>query len=224
MDLVVMRKLVLIFDMDGVLFDTESVKINAFRDAFAVVCGRDPSLLAQVSAYNQTHRGIPRDTKIRYLLGTLLDMPGAHDQVAARYAALLKQRLPDCMPIAGVTTFLREATAIRYVASSAPVQEIHAQLDRHNIGDLFTGVFGHPHTKTQSLHAIATRHPAAARAFFGDAPADRDAANATATPFVAINPNPALAATVKDYFNDFRRADAILMSVRDAGQRHDDKR
>jgi phosphoglycolate phosphatase-like HAD superfamily hydrolase len=218
------RELVLVFDMDGVLFDTESVKITAFRDAFADLCGRDPSLLAQVSEYNQTHRGIPRDTKIRYVLTTLLGMPEAHDQVAARYAALLKQRLPDCAPVAGVTTFLREVTAIRYVASSAPVQEIQAQLDRHNIGDLFAGAFGYPHTKTQALRAIAARHPAAARAFFGDAPADRDAAHATETPFVAINPNPALAATVKDYFDDFSRAGTILARVNGAGQRHHDER
>lgn len=214
------RELVLVFDMDGVLFDTESVKIAAFRDAFADLCGGDPSLLARVSEYNQSHRGIPRDTKIRYLLTTLLDMPKAQDQVTARYAALLQQRLPDCTPVAGVTTFLREVTAIRYVASSAPVREIQAQLDRHNIGDRFAGVFGYPHTKTQALRAIAAHHPAAARAFFGDAPADRDAAHATETPFVAINPNQALAATVKNYFNDFRRAGTILACVNGAGQRH----
>jgi hypothetical protein len=43
---------------------------------------------------------------------------------------------------------------------------------------------------------------------------DLDAANAAETPFVAINPNPALAATVKHYFDDFCRADAILARQR----------
>lgn len=168
---------------------------------------------AEISCYNQTNRGVPRDTKIRYVLDAMLDRPEAQAQVAARYAALLQQRLPDCVPLAGATTFLREAATFRYVASSAPVAEIHAQLDRRKIRDLFAGVFGYPHTKTEALLGITARHPGAVRAFFGDAPADRDAAETTETRFVAINPNPALAAITKNYFHNVRDTTAILAAA-----------
>jgi hypothetical protein len=40
---------------------------------------------------------------------------------------------------------------------------------------------------------------------------------------VAINPNPASAATAKDYFNDFCRAGAILARVNGAGLRRNDE-
>jgi len=119
------RPYVLAFDMDGVLFDTESVKLAAFLDAFVPFCGGDDAVVGKIQAYNAAHRGIPRAEKIRFVLTHLLGRPmhgdgGDADNVAARYAAFLAQRLPRCAPIEGLTEFLAEVDAIRYVVSSAP--------------------------------------------------------------------------------------------------------
>lgn len=117
------RPYVLAFDMDGVLFDTESVKLAAFLDAFVPFCGGDDAVVEKIQAYNAAHRGIPRAEKIRFVLTHLLGRPmhgGDADNVAARYAAFLAQRLPRCAPMDGLTEFLAEVDAIRYVVSSAP--------------------------------------------------------------------------------------------------------
>lgn len=213
------RPLVLAFDMDGVLFDTESVKMSAFRDAFTELCGGDSKLLSRISDYNRTHRGIPRQTKIRYVVSTLLDDPAAESQVAARYADLLNQRLPACTPLPGVAAFLQQVDAVKYVASSAPVNEIERQLDRHRISGSFTEVFGHPDTKIGALRRIADRHLAAVRVFFGDAPADQHAAAASRTHFLAINAHPDLAAVVDEHFGDFRDGRGILAWIEAQAER-----
>lgn len=210
---------VFVFDLDGVLFDTEQVKMAAFRDAFAPLCGDDRTALQRVDDYNRRHRGVPRAAKIQYILDALLPAPepGRHDLVAARYAELLRQRLPACAPLRGVRAFLQDVPAVRYVASSAPVHEVRAHLERHGLADRFTEIFADPTTKVEALRVVADRHRDTLRVYFGDAPADLQAARTTGTAFVAINANSQLAAVDKDGFDDFSAVDAILARIRSAG-------
>ena len=206
------RPYVLAFDMDGVLFDTESVKLAAFLDAFVPFCGGDDAVVEKIQAYNAAHRGIPRAEKIRFVLTDLLGRPmhgdgGDADNVAARYAAFLAQRLPHCAPMDGLMEFLAEVDAIRYVVSSAPPPEIRASLERHGLDAAFHGVAGYPQAKTDALREIAERHHPVPVLYFGDAPADLAAARAAGTRFAAVNPNPGLAAIVDGHFDDFTQVD-----------------
>ncbi len=114
-------------------------------------------------------------------------------EVAARYAELPALRLPSYVPVPGLTGFLEAVPAVRYVASSAPVGEIDAQLGRHRLGDFFARVLGHPVTRTEALRLIGRRHAGQRIVFIGDAPADLAAARATGADFIALNPNAGLA-------------------------------
>ena len=207
--------LVLVFDMDGVLLDTEAVKTAAFRDAFAPLCGTDPATLAAVDTYNRRHRGVPRALKIAHLTTAVLGLPqpaaaaGAR-AVTDRYAALLAARLPRCAPVPGLPELLEAVPAVRHVASSAPVAEIEANLRRSGIGHHFTRLYGHPVTKAEALRDIARRHPGAEPVFFGDAPADLAAARATGTRFVAVNPHPDLVGQVPQQLPDFRALGEVV--------------
>lgn len=206
------RPYVLAFDMDGVLFDTESVKLAAFLDAFEPFCGGDGAVVKKIQAYNAAHRGVPRAEKIRFVLANLLGRPMHSDggdaaNIATRYAAFLAQRLPRCAPMGGLTEFLAEVDAIRYVVSSAPPSEIRANLERHRLDAAFHGIAGYPQMKTDALWEITERHHPVPVLYFGDAPADLAAARAAGTRFVAVNPNPGLAAIVGEHFDDFTQID-----------------
>ncbi|MFC8720297.1 HAD family hydrolase [Kitasatospora sp. NPDC057198] len=204
---------VLVFDLDGVLFDTEAVKLAAFRDAFAPLCGADPGALERVAEYNAAHRGVPREVKIRHLLA---GMPGVGEdgfaEVSGRYRELLAERLAACGPVAGVPGFLDGDWAVRYVASSAPVTEIRAHLERHGLADAFRRLFGHPCSKERALREVTAAHPGADLLFFGDAPADLAAARAAGVAFAAVNPHPALAAAAADRFADFTGVDRAAVA------------
>jgi phosphoglycolate phosphatase-like HAD superfamily hydrolase/GNAT superfamily N-acetyltransferase len=203
---------ILAFDMDGVIFDTESIKLTAFLDAFTPYCGSNNAMLKEIHSYNAAHRGVPRDEKIRFVLTNLLGRSGRSGEgeandVAVRYAALLAERLPDCQPVNGLMDFLARVDAVRYVVSSAPSSEIQANLERHGLTAAFSEIIGYPRTKTNALQEIIERHRPAPVLYFGDAPADLAAARAAGAVFAAVNPNPGLAALAEEQFDDFTRLD-----------------
>jgi phosphoglycolate phosphatase-like HAD superfamily hydrolase len=53
--------------------------------------------------------------------------------------------------------------------------------------------------------------------FFGDAPADREAASRAGVAFVAVNPNPQLLPLVSRWVPDFEDVDRVLDLARNAG-------
>ncbi|WP_034271625.1 HAD family hydrolase [Actinospica robiniae] len=200
---------VLAFDMDGTLFDTEAVKLASFRDAFAPLCANEAEL-REVKAYNAAHRGIPRAEKFRHVLAAILKQPQSRqDEVAERYARLLEDGLGRCRPIAGVEEFVAAASAIRYVVSSAPEAEITKMLAGHGLDAAFHGIYGARSTKAQALAEIRARHHDVRVVYFGDAPADQDAALKAGVEFIAVNPNSALKAQVEEHFDDFTRLGSV---------------
>lgn len=206
-----------VFDMDGVLIDSEPVKQAAFVEAVAEVCAPDAAALDAVAAYNAAHRGEPRDAKIAYVVREILGAPaGVAPAVAARYADLLAERAPLCPPLRGAAAFLASVDADLHVASSAPVAEVRANLERHGLLRHFSSVSGHPRTKIQTLSILRRSHPSAAVVFFGDAPADLDAARRAGVKFVAVNPNDALRPRIDRWVPDFADVDRVLDAVRDA--------
>jgi phosphoglycolate phosphatase-like HAD superfamily hydrolase len=103
------------------------------------------------------------------------------------------------------------------VASSAPSAEIRANLDRHVLLRHFASISGHPHAKSDVLRGLREAHPHARIVFFGDAPADLEAARAAGVGFVAVNPNDELRAMVADWAADFADPGRITELVRRAG-------
>ena len=82
---------------------------------------------------------------------------------------------------------------------------------------MFQGVYGHRCTKAQALAEIAARHRGSRVAFFGDAPADWEAARRAGVAFVAVNPNSALKAQVEKFEVDFTRLDRDRLEMLTTG-------
>jgi len=168
--------------MDGVLLDTEDIKLASWSQAVADTL--DPSLsdLEALSQYNHRTRGIPRITKFEYVL-QYLDAPQSElDSLLGCYERLLIDRMAEPRPMRGAIEFVSAWPGRRWVVSSAP----HA-----NIADLvaragfppFDRVCGYPLSKTAALSEAKRM---GTTVHFGDAPADRDAALTAGVAFVAI--------------------------------------
>jgi phosphoglycolate phosphatase-like HAD superfamily hydrolase len=200
-----------------VLIDSEPVKLAAFTEAVAEVCSQDEAALRAVAAYNAANRGVPRDQKIAYVLREILGVPqDLLPAVAARYAEKLAARLPACLPVRGVANFLATVDARVHVASSAPVAEVRANLERLGLLHRFSTISGHPLSKIEVLAGLRRSHPAAEIVFFGDAPADLEAARAAGVKFVAVNPRPDLLPLVDRWVPDFADPGRVMAAVHTA--------
>jgi beta-phosphoglucomutase-like phosphatase (HAD superfamily) len=170
------------FDMDGVLLDSEHIKLTAWSRAVAEVLNPTLSDLEVLNRYNRRARGIPRITKFEYVLHYL----GAHrsqlGSLLDRYELLLADRMIELKPMPGAIEFVSAWPGRRWVVSSAPSANIAGLVSRAGFPP-FDRVCGYPTTKVAALSAARRL---GTTVYFGDAAADRDAALVADVAFVAI--------------------------------------
>jgi beta-phosphoglucomutase-like phosphatase (HAD superfamily) len=180
------------FDMDGVLVDSEEVKISAWLTAVFEVCCPSSALAAELDRYNRGHRGVARAGKFRYVIEFLTAadcaLPdGALDALLARYAALLEPLLAAAPAAPGAAEFLLGWPGPVAVATSAPLAEAARHLTRLGLRPM-DYISAYPTSKTDALRELA-RQTGGATVFFGDAPSDAAAARTASVPFVGIGDN-----------------------------------
>jgi beta-phosphoglucomutase-like phosphatase (HAD superfamily) len=184
------------FDLDGVLIDSEAVKIAAWIETVDSVLAPGSALRATLDNYNRSQRGIPRRIKFTHAV----DATGApHDQVDVlleHYARLLRERSAAVVAMPGAAAFLDASPGPLAVASSAPIGEVELSLERLSLGP-FARIFGYPMAKTDALRELSENSTGVV--FFGDAVADRAAAQSAGVPFVGIGPAVGHAKTDLDY-------------------------
>jgi beta-phosphoglucomutase-like phosphatase (HAD superfamily) len=200
-----------VFTLDGVLVDSESVKLQSFAEACRDVWRLSDEELQTIRVYNGRQRGVPRRQKFEFVHRHLV-MRGDNasvTRVVERYGELLEQRLPAVALLPGARQFLETVPAQRFVLSAAPEDEVTTQLIRHRIDGAFEALFASAVGKAETLRRIsaAVEGPVV---FFGDAPSDQAAAVATGVRFVAVNPNDHLRPHVTDWAADFTDIASLL--------------
>ncbi|MDX6201877.1 MAG: hypothetical protein QOF82_1916 [Frankiales bacterium] len=213
-----------VFTLDGVLVDSEPVKLQSFAEACRDVWRLTDEELQTIRVYNARQRGVPRRQKFEFVHRHLV-MRGDNASVTRvneRYGELLEQRLPGVSLLPGVRHFLETVPGRRFVLSAAPENEVTDTLVRHGIDDAFEALFASAAGKADTLRRIAAAVDGPV-VFFGDAPSDQAAAVATAVRFVPVNPNDHLRPHVSDWVADFtdlgsvRRLAGLPLDL-DAGQ------
>jgi phosphoglycolate phosphatase-like HAD superfamily hydrolase len=196
--------LIVAFDMDGTIVDSEVAKLAAFTSLF-VGC----SVYDEIVKYNAVHRGVPRRVKFEYICRYLLDSEDVNQQVdmyLQQYQTSLSPVLNKCQLIPGFRKFIEQLSCQKYVISSAPLGELKGHLERLEIMGMFDEVFGFPVTKVDALKSLSCNNEKVV--YFGDALADHEAAEESGANFIAvysaINPDvfgEREITTIKDYSN-----------------------
>lgn len=166
------------------ILDSEAVKLRAFESLFSDHAAELP----RIRAYNDSHRGLPRETKFRFICQHILESADADrlmQSLMANYKQVLETVLAGVPLIPGIKAFLQSTSYPKYICSSAPMYEIVAALRRHGIEHHFQALYGYPDRKAEVLTRLKghCHHPIV---FFGDAEADHDAAKAAGVSFILV--------------------------------------
>jgi len=180
------------FDFDGVLVESNEVKIEAFRRLYQPY-GDD--VVARVIAEHVRHEGVSRVVKLerfhREFLGISLD-DGSLADLAQTYSEMVEDVVVACDAVPGAVAAL-DAWAGHcplYVVSGTPQDELRRIASRRGMDGYFATVFGSPRVKPDIVGDELRRIGVAADRvlFVGDSLTDYDCAVAVGTRFLGRVP------------------------------------
>jgi|SRR5690606_16206904 len=175
-----------VFDCDGVILDSNSIKTEAFREV-AAPYGTEVS--EAFVDYHRRNGGVSRYLKIAYLREELLGLPedtAEAGRLLARFSDIVVDRLLTCPIAPGLEECRRMVPGSSWVVVSGSDQsELRDIFNQRELTSLFDGgIFGSPSTKSEILSRLGSqgvlRRPAV---FLGDSRLDHEAATGAAIGF-----------------------------------------
>lgn len=145
----------IIFDFDGVLVESVSIKSNAFRELF-----RDyPEYADEFIDYHEYHGGVSRFVKIRYFFETYLGQKLTNDELAdwcERYGQLVMGCVLSAQPVLGMKDLLNYCSENfdLFVASGTPDEELCQIIKQRDMSRYFKKVYGSPTSKSNIIKRI----------------------------------------------------------------------
>lgn len=185
----------LIFDFDGVVLDSATLKRQAFADLYSQA---SEAQYRAVVAYLSRRGGQPREVKFRHIeehiLGRRINEARIHE-LCCRFKESVEERLKTAPFIPGALEFLShwQKKRLQYLLSATPEQELMVIVAQRQLTSYFNEVVGAPPDKVTGLRNLLARHQHAPKntVMIGDSYNDYRAARSNGTHFVGVTANPA---------------------------------
>ena len=185
---------VCIFDVNGVLIDSNLANARAMGEAFS----DDPLTQQKIAAFYLTLTGIDRGEKIRRVQGRIIQRPfleNEFDMLWEKLKILTKQAMGTAPLVPGcksILSTLADRSITRVALSNTPLKELQHILTIQTLEpflDIVRGGGNWP--KTESLKRLLDEFEFKPKTclFIGDGKGDLWAARAAGVQFVAIDPN-----------------------------------
>ena len=180
-----------IFDFDGVLIDSNTVKADAFAAMFSQY---GKAVEAAVSQYHRCNGGMPRHEKLAHYCREYIKIEPDESTLATMAADFSKRVVDQVVAAPFIKGAMESLETLRslsipaFVISGTPHEEINLIVRRKNLMSYFQEVHGSPASKTEIARDIINRfslHPQDCL-FIGDALADYMAATNTGMAFLGI--------------------------------------
>ena len=202
--------MIVVFDCDGVLLDSNRLKIEIFAETLraagfsevdATAFGRHVAANFGTSRYKLFEQFLARADLVRRPDVTVAEL-------AESYGARLYDQYVRCAATPGMNELLDALKArgiVMLVVSGSDQSELRRLMAERGLAAYFAAVYGSPTSKTQHLEAIAAEYGLSQAprdlVFVGDAEADLKAAEAVGARFI--------------YMDSFSTAQAKMRALRD---------
>lgn len=180
----------LVFDCDGVILDSASLKRGVFADFYR---DEPAPLRSAILAYLGRGGGQPRDVKFHHIEAHILGRPIPATRIrelSREFAERVEAKVAEAPTMPGAVEFLqrwRGRTPL-YLLSATPQDELRRIIHQRGLSHLFEEVLGAPPDKVNGLRSLMTRHGYRAEqtVMVGDSYNDYRAARSNATGFIGV--------------------------------------
>lgn len=178
----------ILFDFDGVLVESNPIRIEGFAELFGDLPAQDK---AAFMTFVRANGGLSRYGKIRHLYENILGQPISDNELntlAVEYSRLVTERIVEAVPVPGAMEFL-DQFGDRFnlaVVSGSDQEELRAVCQARRIEHYFRAILGSPKEKYQNITELLLSRgwvPGAC-VYVGDAANDRDAAAEAGVDFI----------------------------------------
>ncbi len=169
-----------IFDCDGVLLNSNSVKTDAFYEV-ALPFGK--GYAEKLVAYHRQYGGISRFVKFRYFFEHILgreDFKHELEESIEQYGQVVRSKLLHCAETEGVSSFLEKTSdaGCNFVVSGGMQEELRHVFSHRGLTGYFEGIYGSPDSKPEILSRLLSKGSVPSPAvFIGDSKYDYECAN-----------------------------------------------
>ena len=151
----------IVFDCDGVILDSNTVKSNAFSKS---VADEDPIVIDKFVDYHKRNRGISRFVKFKYFFKILKKQKKYKsdlEKALENYSKLSYEGSLKCELIPGIEKFLKALSNYKidcFVISGGEQKEIRSILEKRNLSVFFKEIYGSPVSKKEHLERLKSKN------------------------------------------------------------------
>ncbi|AJA47302.1 hydrolase/phosphatase, HAD-like superfamily protein [Clostridium pasteurianum DSM 525 = ATCC 6013] len=183
---------VIIFDFDGVIVDSMSVRDSGFRNIFSEF---DNEAVEELVRYNRKNGGLSRFHKIKYFYEEILKLNIEEELInkyAEKFTEIMKRELinPQYI-IKDSVDFIKsnKGTKKMYIASGSENKELNYLCKELGISDYFIEIYGSPTHKNEIVKNILknNKYDMSKVVLIGDSINDYEAAKVNEIDFIGYN-------------------------------------
>jgi phosphoglycolate phosphatase-like HAD superfamily hydrolase len=179
---------VLLFDCDGVILDSNQVKVDAFSDALREY---PPQSVDRFLAYHRSTGGVSRYVKFREFFSDYVDVTDAPAKLARALDAFTTRARAGLLQaplLPGLERVLVRVASPCYVVSGGDQAELRDVFVSRSLDQHFVEILGSPTTKEQHLERLGSEDRLSPPGvFFGDADKDMRVAEQFGLDFVFVS-------------------------------------
>ncbi len=185
-----------IFDCDGVILDSNNMKISAMGSALSAA-GYPATHIPCAISYFKNNFGKNRFHHVNYFVSDLLgsalpegtDSENLKTEIISAYAEAVEQEYMEVAEADGVRNLLASwfARSDLYIASGSEQEQLQRVMKARNLDDFFIDILGSPASKVDNVRKIINKGYKNVL-FIGDAVADMQAAFDNGIDFVFYSP------------------------------------
>jgi len=184
---------VLIFDCDGVILDSNRLKIEAMQIALVSSGYCNERQVIKCTEFFSANFGTSRFQHVRYFVDNILELSAdvqtqAYDSILELYSAQCYELYLRAEVTPGFLELIRGLSAPCYVASGSVEAELIKVFEARGLSQYFTGIYGAPTPKVDIVRVIRDKYPDASLLMVGDAVSDHKAALCSNIDFIFYAP------------------------------------